>query len=61
MKAAIEALPYQRPRLAVTAMVNGEDFASLLERSIERSRYAPSFKAIDYASAPAAQGDDEHS
>lgn len=36
MKAAIEALPYERPRLAVTAMLNG-GFAAQLEKALERS------------------------
>jgi hypothetical protein len=37
MKAAIEALPYEKPRLAVTAIVDRADFAEMLDRAIERS------------------------
>jgi hypothetical protein len=33
MKAAIEALPYERPRLAVTATVTGDDMATRLDRA----------------------------
>ena len=40
MKAAIEALPYEKPRLAVTAMVSGETFAAMLDKAIERSEKA---------------------
>ena len=37
MKAAIEAAPFCRPKLAVTAMIDGRDFGAKLERAIERS------------------------
>ncbi len=37
MKAAIEALPFEKPKLAVTAMVNGDTFAAMFDRAIERS------------------------
>ena len=39
MRAAIEALPHEHPRLGAiaTASMNGQDFASMLERAIERS------------------------
>jgi hypothetical protein len=43
LRAAIEALPHEHPRLGAiaTASMNGQDFASLLERAIERSGKAP--------------------
>jgi hypothetical protein len=34
MRAAIAALPHEAPRLAVTAVVNEQDFATLLEARI---------------------------
>jgi hypothetical protein len=38
LKAAIEAAPYVHPQLRATAvLVSGGDFASRLERAIERS------------------------
>ena len=54
------ALPHEHPKLGAVATLNmnGDDFASLLERSIERSRAASDFKPIGYAPA---QGNDEHS
>jgi hypothetical protein len=43
MLAAIEALPHETPRLGAVAVGNlsGGDFASRLERAIERSGKAP--------------------
>jgi len=43
MRAAIEAMPHEHPRLGAiaTANMNGHDFASMLERAIERSGKAP--------------------
>jgi hypothetical protein len=38
LRAASIAIEYERPRLAVTALVNGDDFALRLEKAIERSR-----------------------
>jgi hypothetical protein len=37
MRAAIEAAPYEHPRLAVTANLTSDDFAARLERAITRS------------------------
>jgi hypothetical protein len=37
MRAASVALEFERPRLAVTALVNGDDFADRLDRALERS------------------------
>jgi biotin carboxylase len=42
MRAAIEALPHEHPRLGAVAIgsMNGQHFASMLERAIERSAKA---------------------
>lgn len=40
MRAAVEALPFERPKLMATALLTNEDFASLLDRAIERSNGA---------------------
>jgi hypothetical protein len=37
MKAAIEALPFESPKLSATAVLTSEDFADRLERAIARS------------------------
>jgi len=39
--------------------MSGNDFAALLERSIERSRAASDFKPIGYAAAADAQGPED--
>ena len=36
MRAAIELLPFTHPKLAVTALVNEQDFATLLDQRIRR-------------------------
>ena len=36
MRAAIEALAYEKPKLAVTAVVAGQDFAALLDERLKR-------------------------
>jgi hypothetical protein len=38
IKAAIEAAPYVHPKLAVTGLIMGEDFAQRLEKAIERAQ-----------------------
>ncbi len=62
LRAAMGALPHEHPKLGAVATVsmNGNDFAAMLERAVERSRTAPDFK-ISYVSAPVAQGNDERS
>jgi len=43
LRAAIEAAPYKHPKLSAAAIatVNKEDFASMLDRCIERSGKTP--------------------
>jgi hypothetical protein len=38
MRAAIAALPFEAPKLAVTAVVSEDDFATLLDQRIERMK-----------------------
>jgi hypothetical protein len=40
MRAAIEAAPFVHPRLAVTAVMQGDDFAARLDQAIKRSEVA---------------------
>jgi hypothetical protein len=49
MRAASVALEFERPRLAVTALVDGGDFAERLDRALERS--ASPTKVIEHAPA----------
>jgi len=49
MRAAIEALQHEHPRLQATATTNmsGQDFASVLERAIQRSSSGKPIKLIE--------------
>ena len=50
MRAAIEALPFETPKLSATAFVPlGEQFAKRLEKAVERSR----MKVIEHSPSPA--------
>jgi len=40
-RAAIEALPFESPKLSATAVLYQDDFGSRLERAIERSEREP--------------------
>jgi hypothetical protein len=65
LRAAIAALPFERPKLAVVAKVEGADIAAQLDRAIARSKTAqpstiegaPTLRAIP-APLPKAVGDD---
>ncbi len=64
MQAAMAALPHEHPKLGAVATVtmNGTDYASLLERALERSGKAAEVRQIELAPsapAPAAQGNDD--
>ena len=50
LKAAIEAAQYRHPKLGAiaTTSMNGNDFASLLERAIERSSRGQEPKLIEH-------------
>jgi hypothetical protein len=49
MKAAIAALPYEHPKLAVTAVLDGtEDLGARLSRAIERSHKVIALRAIEH-------------
>ena len=47
MRAAAIAIEYELPRLAVTATVNAGDFASQLDRAVERSRMVQATPLIE--------------
>jgi hypothetical protein len=51
MRAAIEALPFEQPKLSAMAVndMSGDDFASRLERALQRSERA---KLIEARSEP---------
>jgi hypothetical protein len=48
-RAAIEAMPHEHPRLGAVAIgsMNGHDFATMLERAIERSSKGREVKQIE--------------
>jgi hypothetical protein len=52
MRAAIELLPFTHPKLAVTAVVSEQDFATVLDRRLKRIEEMKSAKVIDGEKAP---------
>jgi len=47
MRAAIAALPFESPRLMVTAQVNEQSFAEVLERRLKRIEQIKNGKVIN--------------
>jgi hypothetical protein len=57
MRAAALCLPYEHPKLAVTAVVDGtEDLGARLSRAIQRSAKVIELRAIEGAVAPTGNG-----
>ena len=52
MRAAIELLPYTHPKLAVTAVVTEQDFATLLERRIQNFERIQNGKSLEAKPQP---------
>ncbi|AWO87703.1 MULTISPECIES: hypothetical protein [Bradyrhizobium] len=47
MRAAVAALPFEHPKLAVTAVVNGEGFGAKLEAARARAANVVSFRNVE--------------
>jgi hypothetical protein len=57
MKAAIAALPYEHPKLAVTLAVQADDsWAAKLQAAIARSRQADAYRLIEAAPVAPSNG-----
>jgi hypothetical protein len=52
MKAAALCLPFEHPRLAVTAVLTDADMAARLERAIQRCAKVSEFRAAQWADPP---------
>jgi hypothetical protein len=50
IRCAIEALPFESPKLSATAVLTSEDFAERVKRAIARSEMAPKVSAVAVAS-----------
>jgi hypothetical protein len=54
MRAAIAAIQFEHPKLAVTANINAGDFADRLDRAVEQSRRVIEAKPITNVSSDTA-------
>jgi hypothetical protein len=62
MRAAALCLPYEHPRLAVTAVLDGtEDLGARLSRAIQRSAKVIALRAIEHEPIAVGNGHAEHS
>jgi hypothetical protein len=52
MKAAVEALPFVHPKLAVTGIIGGQDIAALLDERLKRIAEARPINGSASAPAP---------
>jgi hypothetical protein len=52
MRAAMACLPFESPKLAVTAVVSDQDFASLLDERIKNMERVNNGRAIEAKPAP---------
>jgi hypothetical protein len=52
MRAAIELMPFMHPKLAVTAVVNEQNFAELLDRRLQRMAQINNEKIIEGTNKP---------
>jgi hypothetical protein len=55
-RAAIEALPFEKPKLAVTAAVNGGNFGEAMERALKRSGKGDRTSAAEDQRTPSIPG-----
>jgi hypothetical protein len=55
-RAAIEALPFEKPKLAVTAVVNGGYFGEAMERALKRSGKGDRTSAAEDQQPPSIPG-----
>jgi hypothetical protein len=56
MRAAIEALPFEKPKLVVTAVVNGGNFGEAMERALKRSGKGDRTSAAEDQRTPSIPG-----